>query len=254
MNYRVIPMDAQTWRIEEIAQPVDSYMYLLTGSEKAMLIDTGYGGIDLPRVVGELTSLPVMVVNTHYHGDHVGGNPYFTEIYMHSADRDLYPRRQEILKKSPLCGKLWRESPERPVHWIEDGHVFDLGGRQLQVIHTPGHSPGCICLLDGPRRWLFTGDTCCKADVLLNCDGSTAPEVYARSIDRLQALRPRFDVTWPGHHAVPVEPEILDQFAEGIRRVLGGDRGNVVETNHGPATKLLYKDIGIICPLEKEMR
>lgn len=93
MNYRVIPMDAQTWRIEEIAQPVDSYMYLLTGSEKAMLIDTGYGGIDLPRVVGELTSLPVMVVNTHYHGDHVGGNPYFTEIYMHSADRDLYPRR-----------------------------------------------------------------------------------------------------------------------------------------------------------------
>ena len=130
MNYRVIPMDAQTWRIEEIAQPVDSYMYLLTGSEKAMLIDTGYGGIDLPRVVGELTSLPVMVVNTHYHGDHVGGNPYFTEIYMHSADRDLYPRRQEILKNSPLCGKLWRESPERPVHWIEDGHVFDLGGRQ----------------------------------------------------------------------------------------------------------------------------
>ena len=252
MNYRVIPMDAQTWRIEEIAQPVDSYMYLLTGSEKAMLIDTGYGGID--RVVGELTSLPVMVVNTHYHGDHVGGNPYFTEIYMHSADRDLYPRRQEILKNSPLCGKLWRESPERPVHWIEDGHVFDLGGRQLQVIHTPGHSPGCICLLDGPRRWLFTGDTCCKADVLLNCDGSTAPEVYARSIDRLQALRPRFDVTWPGHHAVPVEPEILDQFAEGIRRVLDGDRGNVVETNHGPATKLLYKDIGIICPLGKEMR
>lgn len=90
--------------------------------------------------------------------------------------------------------------------------------------------------------------------MLLNCDGSTAPEVYARSIDRLQALRPRFDVTWPGHHAVPVEPEILDQFAEGIRRVLDGDRGNVVETNHGPATKLLYKDIGIICPLGKEMR
>lgn len=104
MNYRVIPMDAQTWRIEEIAQPVDSYMYLLTGSEKAMLIDTGYGGIDLPRVVGELTSLPVMVVNTHYHGDHVGGNPYFTEIYMHSADRDLYPRRQEILKILPCAG------------------------------------------------------------------------------------------------------------------------------------------------------
>ena len=61
-------------------------------------------------------------------------------------------------------------------------------------------------------------------------------------------------MTWPGHHAVPVEPEILDQFAEGIRRVLDGDRGNVVETNHGPATKLLYKDIGIICPLGKEMR
>lgn len=248
MNYRIVPMDDQTWRIDEIAQPVDSYMYLLTGSERALLIDTGYGGVDLPKAVGALTDLPVLVVNTHYHGDHVGGNPYFPEIYMHSADRELYARRQEILKASPVCGALWQDDPARPVHWIEDGFVFDLGGRILTVIHTPGHSPGCICLLDGARRWLFTGDTCCKADVLLNCDGSTSPEIYAWSIARLQALRPSFDVTWPGHHAVPVEPEILDQFAEGIRRVLAGDRGETIETKHGPATRLVYKDIGITCP------
>lgn len=104
MNYRVIPMDAQTWRIEEIAQPVDSYMYLLTGSEKAMLIDTGYGGIDLPRVVGELTSLPVNGGQYPLSRRPCRGKSLFTEIYMHSADRDLYPRRQEILKILPCAG------------------------------------------------------------------------------------------------------------------------------------------------------
>ena len=99
------------------------------------------------------------------------------------------------------------------------------------------------------RRWLFTGDTCCKADVLLNCAGSTSPEVYAQSIAKLQALRPSFDVTWPGHHAVPVAPDILDQFTEGMRRLLSGEKGIVTDTNHGPAWKLLYQDIGIIYPL-----
>lgn len=248
MNYRVVPMDAQTWRIEEIAQPVDSYMYLLTGEEKALLIDTAYGGVDLPTVVAELTSLPVMVVNTHYHKDHVGGNPYFREIYMHASDGELYTLSQVQLKSSPKYGALWQEKPAPSVHLIEEGYTFDLGNRTLQVIHTPGHSPGCICLLDAERRWLFTGDTCCKADVLLNSVGSTSLDVYAQSIAKLQLLRPHFDITWPGHHAVPVEPEILDQFSEGIQRLRIGEKCVVVDTSHGPAEKLLYRDIGIILP------
>ena len=248
MNYRIIPLDAHTWRIEEISQPCDAYMYLVEGTQRAYLIDTGYGRIDLPSVVGSLTRLPVEVINTHYHGDHVGGNPWFARAWLHEADLPYYDSvRQRLLSGGDALAQLW-ENEKTELLPITDGQVFDLGGRSLRVIHTPGHSAGCICLLDPDRRWLFGGDTCCRADVLLNIPGSTSAEVYGESIARLQALRSEFDVIWPGHHSVPVAPHVLDQFAEGVRRLLAGERGFVTETKRGPAGKLLYGDIGIIDP------
>lgn len=52
------------------------------------------------------------------------------------------------------------------VSYIKDGDVFDLGGYTIEVIATPGHSLGCVCFLDKERRWLFAGDSCCKAHML----------------------------------------------------------------------------------------
>ena len=206
MEYRIFTLDAHTWRIEECDAVTSTYMYLLEGNKEAMLIDTGVGIIDVREVVRSLTLLPVSVLNTHGHFDHVGGNSLFDVVYMHEADKELYQMQCGEFRQRYFPQYSYRKMKDT-IKWIKDGAVFDLGGRTLEVIHAPGHSVGSICILDVEHQWLFTGDTCCKADVLLNLDYSTTVEEYADTIRHLQKYRPRFVTTWPGHHSVPVEPE-----------------------------------------------
>ena len=76
---------------------------------------------------------------------------------------------------------------------MEEGDVFDLGNRTLEIIETPGHSPGSVSILDREHRWLFTGDTCCQADVLLQIEYSQSPEVYLKSINKLIERESQYD-------------------------------------------------------------
>ena len=132
----------------------ESTCYLVCGREKAAVIDTANGYEDLREIVRSLTSLPLVVINTHGHGDHILGNVYFEEAYMHPADIPLaertFSRAQEALAREGL-----KPCPLRPV---EVGHVFDLGGAELEVVSLRGHTPGSIGLLDRQRRLLFSGD------------------------------------------------------------------------------------------------
>ena len=73
---------------------------------------------------------------------------------------------------APIVKRLARVNPSGQYSYVEDDHVFDLGGREVEVIHTPGHSPGCICLLDRAARMIFTGDSLCEWGVLLDLAGS----------------------------------------------------------------------------------
>lgn len=205
MSHEIFMLDEHTWRIQEnVGDSGSVYMYLLEGTSEALLIDTGFGTVDLKLVTSQLTKKHVKVLNTHFHFDHVGGNGQFEECYMHKADIEFYKAQAEI---TPRC------------HGLTDGDVLDLGQRVLTVIHTPGHTLGSVCILDSGRRWLFTGDTCCKADVLLNLANCGTVEEYLKGLAHLKSYGSKFSVTWPAHHAVPVEPEIIDRFmaiSEGI--------------------------------------
>lgn len=241
MEYRVFQLDVKTWRIEEYDDHSSVYFYLLSGEKGALLLDTGMGTVDTAQIVRSLTNLPVTVLCTHGHFDHIGGNAYFDEVWMHRADEPLYR-----LHSSPEMGFL-KQPPKENIHWFEGEPTFELGNRPLRVIHTPGHSLGSVCLLDVSRRWLFTGDTCCKADVLLNLEYSTCVSQYAQSIQKLLAMREAYDITWPDHHTVPVETGVLTQFAQAAERLCSGQaEGENFAFILGSAKRFVYQDIAIV--------
>ncbi len=130
--------------------------YLVVGSSLAMVIDTMCGKENLMDIVRTITDLPVIVVNTHGHGDHIGGNWAFETAYMNPAD---LPIVMDMLNdpdvKQSIENMGWTFPEFQP---IRGGDVFDLGGLTCEIIDLPGHTPGGICVLLKEERILFTGD------------------------------------------------------------------------------------------------
>lgn len=246
MNYKIFPIDDATWRIEEYDERNSVYLYLLAGSERALLLDTGFGTLDLPGIVSSLTSLPVEVLCSHGHFDHVGGNPLFDAVWMHEADRALYAAHSDPKLLSQFAPGYCL-LPKDNVRFFSGEPELDLGGRRLKVLHTPGHTVGCICLLDIDNRRIFTGDTCCKADVLLNMEFAAPLAVYARSVEKILSYQEQYDITWPSHHAVPVDIDIPRQFAAAAQALLDGKaEGEPFRFVFGTARRYAYRDIAIV--------
>lgn len=223
MGYRIQELDEKTWLIEEEAE-YNVYMYLLAGTQKAVLLDTGYGTIPLDEIVRELTQLPVTVLYTHGHYDHIGGNRYFSHSRMHRADRQLY---------------LQQGGTE--LDWFEEAFSLDLGERTLEVFPVPGHTRGCCAILDVERRQLFTGDTCCKGAVLLQFDHSADLATYRESIASILEKKDRYDRIWPAHHAHPLDVQIPKQFLEASDILLSQKWEKTAQTQ-----TFLYGDIQIV--------
>ncbi len=162
-----------TYALYEPNQFEEAISYLVLGSERGVLIDAGTGIGDIRQAVEELTDLPVSVVLTHEHYDHIGGAYRFDEIAAPSNPAGLevlsqgrdnaslqgYLTDEYLWKPLPqgFDGATWTIPPITPTQLLDEGDTIDLGGRMLEVIETPGHSPAHICLLDRENRLLWTG-------------------------------------------------------------------------------------------------
>ena len=138
--------------------------YLVLGADKALLIDTGFGLSDLKAYVRTLTDLPLMVVNTHVHPDHSGGNGQFDVVYVgehETPETDDGVLFYNIPGQRDACDAVKRGGSYRFVH-LRDGEGIDLGGRVLRVVEIPGHTPGSIALFDENTRLLLSGDAILK--------------------------------------------------------------------------------------------
>lgn len=166
--YSVEKIGESTYKIDEKGRDIS---YLLLGKDTALLIDTSLGTGNIKEIVEGITDLPVTVAATHGHADHTGGAMgYFKEIYVHKDDcRFIFKITNSRMYKSTLLsnkmkkegisiknfrGFIWQTK------WIPfgDGTEFDLGGRIVTAVHTPGHSPGCCIFLDEKEKLMFTGD------------------------------------------------------------------------------------------------
>lgn len=178
--YALVPLGGGVTAIEE--GPVR--MFLVRGEERALLIDTGLGGGDLRAQVEALWTGPLAVVNTHGHVDHVGADRQFPEVLAHPADWQEIRRNN---RQGEVC--------LRP---LGAGDRLDLGGRSLEIIETPGHTPGSIVLLDRERRLLFGGDNVSDRPVFLFLPGASLTD-YLESLRRLAAGSGDYDVIYACH-------------------------------------------------------
>lgn len=194
-----------------IGSPEAVFCYLVVGEEKAMLIDTGYAYGDLQRTVKSVTDKPLIIINTHGHCDHVGGNAQFEEMcYIHEADLKLcYEHNKEEMRKSNALraahslnyetGKEYNALPEPfdmesyckkgygKLQGVREGTVFELGGATMEIIETPGHTKGGISVLYREKNLLFAGDAI-GFFVWLFLEESTDKEAYIKMLDKLYEL------------------------------------------------------------------
>mgnify|MGYP003294058001 CR=1 FL=1 len=225
--FTVEKIDEATYVISEYKHKEETHCYLLIGNEKALLIDTGLGVANIKEVVNVITDLPIMVVVTHVHWDHIGGHKYFDNVAVHENEKEWlmgnFPLPLEIVKRN-----LFDENCEFPegfdaesyeiFHGIPqlilyDNDEIDLGNRKVQVIHTPGHSPGHCCFYESERCYLYSGDLVYKGCLDMFYP-TTNPELFAQSIRKINELDVRRIL--PGHHNLKVPVQMISEIEKAF--------------------------------------
>ena len=198
--------------------------------------------------------MPIVVLNSHTHDDHVGDNWQFETIYGMDTDftrmnaRGSREDAQAEVASDQICGKLpqgfdpktYVTRPWKIAAYTHDGDRFDLGGRSLEVIATPGHTPDAISLLDRANGLLFTGDTYYPAAIWLYRP-ETDLDAYDASIRRLAALAPQIKTVLGAHNIPVAPPSVLPRLVAAFEAVRAGQ---VLATPESPG-KVVYKTDGI---------
>lgn len=239
----VYQVERNLFAIDEIGRTI---LYVYAGSKRVLLIDTGFGLLDLVGLVKELCpNREILVVNTHAHGDHNSGNGQFDCVHVGKRDAELCrhdmeaeTRRQfyeHFLANEPkLTGwnwDGWHPTASKQVVELSDGDVLDLGGVQLEVMETPGHTIGSVCLLDRQNGYLFSGDMMLTWPVWGQLRLSAPLSEYGASLHRIagyaQQLRAIFPahgkadnpLGWPLYH---LEPYVAEVYDRGVQNILAG--------------------------------
>lgn len=211
------------------------FSYLVVGQREAVLIDAGYGLSDYKQLCEEFTSLPVTLINTHGHVDHIGGDRFFSRVYIHQADAGSIQQgpgpgeRAWVLgdlQKNPLLPKRfdreqWDYPSITPAKLLQGGEILEFGDDlQLEVIWTPGHTPGSISLLDRERGLLFVGDNFGPEQMWIHLPESNYHD-WVESIEKTITLAPYVRTVLSGH-GMPREAEVFKELAAAVADIRSG--------------------------------
>ena len=253
--YPMVQFKKDTWEIDEFDA---ASIFLLIGSEKAMVIDLGMGIGDLRGAIEMITDKPLIAVISHGHIDHTAHARQFDEVWIHPKDADkpmpqslerrVYDTERIAQRQKGSIGAPYNmfrlygydinvdmrepgpdeKMPE--IRYLYDGQQFDLGDRIVTAYECPGHSPGQMVFLDEKTRTLFAGDA-----VNFNLGiGAVPVETTLRYLKRLQSMSDRYDGIWNGHHdfralGAPLDDDCLPNIIALCEEVLEGNY-SVVET------------------------
>lgn len=254
--YQVKQMNGHTWQIAEVYHlPAALPMYLVVGTERAVLIDTGMGLGKLRETIAGITPLPVSVYNTHAHIDHAAGNNEFERVFMHPLEfagaRDDFavPRRLEFIElkcmydpdAEPLL-EYAREhiAPYRtdyPIEPVNDGDRIELGGVTLDAIHVPGHTAGSMVYVDRAGKDAFCGDAVNPRSSIGMFPGSPTVKEYCEALERLLSLTEDIERFYVGHRLYAFSREDVQDVLQCAREIVDGAAGEpypMVVSRRGP--------------------
>ena len=224
MAEQIMKLYDHTWAYEDMGVRI----FILAGAEKALVIDTGMTGLPVRDIERQVTDLPLILLNTHADPDHIAGNAAFDEFYMHPSETIVYHNIHH--------GK-GRMLP------VFDGDVIDLGGRTVQVVHVPGHTPGSITVLDGKQRCLIGGDPIQEDGEIYMFGLHRDMEAYIAGLERLWKREEEFDYIYPSHAKVKVDKAVIRKLISGAEGILTGKYTGVEKEVHG--NKIISVDVGV---------
>jgi glyoxylase-like metal-dependent hydrolase (beta-lactamase superfamily II) len=233
--FEVYKIQPGVFAIYEPHQSEETIGYLIVGTKQAVLFDTGMGIGNLRGLVTRLTSRPIVVLNSHTHNDHIGDNWQFPYVFgmdtafTHANTKGERADAQAEIGPGQICGALPKNFDPRtyatkPWHvsiLVHDGFKVNLGGRTLEIIATPGHTPDAICLLDRENGLLFTGDTYYPAPIWL-FRPETDLDAYVASVKRIAALEPQIKLVLGAHNIPVAQPSVLPRLVAAVEAVRAG--------------------------------
>lgn len=223
--YEVTDIGNRTYLINEHL----STMFVLLGEKQALVIDCGTGIGDFKGVVDQLTEgLPYKVAMTHSHVDHIGGRRQFSDVYVSTTDipyihevstlyRKVYADANALMGNDVKGRKILPTRHEPAVHSIEEGTVFDLGGRTIRVVATPGHTVGSVSYLDETNHTIYIGDVSNDL-IFMWLPHCTTIDGMIETMEKLDTTE-GFDTVWASHHTQPYTRDDLRTFMAGARNL-----------------------------------
>lgn len=248
--------------------------YLVIGAERSLLWDAGMGIADMWREVARFVDVrpdTLLMVCSHSHFDHVGDVWRFAAdgvpVYAHPVEAERIARGlnhehcARWLQPDSLLGPLptgfapdtYLIRPATVTHLLNEGDVLDLGDRQFAVLHTPGHSPGGLCLWDAANGLLLSGDTAYAAP-LYAYSADAEPDTYRRSLRRLADLAPRVRTLLPSHDETPIPPALLVAMADAFDRIHDGSATEALVGQDDEAGRTALYDLYDFGPFQVRMR
>ena len=187
-----------------------------------------------------MTDLLVTVITTHAHWDHIGGHKYFLNFAVHEDEVNWiskqFPISLQVVKKNltlkpcdfpaDFCLEDYKIFKGNPTSVLHDSDFIDLGNRTLQVVHTPGHSPGHCCFYEQDRRWLYSGDLIYKG-CLDAFYPTTDPLAFMRSVEKVKVLSPQR--IFPAHHSLDIPASLVKKVSDGFQSLFR--QGNLKQGN-----------------------
>ena len=243
--FRVYALPGNVYALFENRQSELVISYLILGEKSALLWDTGLGIGDLRACAEALTKLPITVLNSHNHPDHIGGNARFDRVmcydidsaverltrgYSHEELEGFIVPEEIIEPPSGFPGDSFCIAGKAPTATVKDGQKIDLGNRELEVIYTPGHNSSCITLIDERNGLLFTGDTWYPGPLYAFNDDSSMAD-YLESMRKIENVIREKNIRWVycSHNAILPDTEPVFETTDFLEDVIKGKLAYTVE-------------------------